>query len=191
MGIARHLGFRGLTVRMLATRARVNPGSFVYHFRTREIFLEELAERWYAPLWNSLRSAAHAPSDSLAKFELLVLTLAGWAIEHRKILSQLLLDSFAGERSVLRFLGAVAARHPILVAGVILEGQKAGRFVPGNPLHLTMFTMAAVGFPIFLAEGAATSGVIHYDFGRKLLSLATRKDHVRERLRWVIKAIQR
>lgn len=42
-------GVRGLTVRGVATRAKVNLGTFVYHFGTREAFVAEVLESWYAP----------------------------------------------------------------------------------------------------------------------------------------------
>src|ERR1700693_1793181 len=43
-------GFRTMTVRKVAAAGHVNLGSFVYHFGTRDAFVEELMERWYAPL---------------------------------------------------------------------------------------------------------------------------------------------
>src|SRR5882724_6500255 len=55
--IARRSGLRAITVRGVAARARANLGSFVYHFGSREAFVAELLERWYAPLMAEMQIA--------------------------------------------------------------------------------------------------------------------------------------
>ena len=51
-------GFQGLTVREIAAPAGANLGSFVYHFGTRDAFLRELIEDWYAPLLSRVSDVA-------------------------------------------------------------------------------------------------------------------------------------
>jgi AcrR family transcriptional regulator len=43
--LSRENGISALTVRAVAARAEANPGSFVYHFGTRDAFVEALIER--------------------------------------------------------------------------------------------------------------------------------------------------
>ena len=56
-------GFKALTVRAVAAQAQANLGSFVYHFGSRAAFVDELIERWYAPLFAQLQLSA---SDGVA-----------------------------------------------------------------------------------------------------------------------------
>ena len=55
LALAAARGLNALTVRAVATEAGANLGSFVYHFGTRDAFVEALVERWYAPLMASLQ----------------------------------------------------------------------------------------------------------------------------------------
>jgi AcrR family transcriptional regulator len=59
--LARRDGLKGVSVRAAAASAEVNLGSFVYHFGTRDTFVYELVERWYAPLMASLQLSASGP----------------------------------------------------------------------------------------------------------------------------------
>src|SRR5262245_34981335 len=84
--LARHGGLRGLTVRSLAAHARVNLGSFVYYFGTREAFIAELVERWYSPIWLQLQATVEQELPPIAKLERLILQLVEWASRNRAFL---------------------------------------------------------------------------------------------------------
>src|SRR5262249_51647141 len=78
LAIARRSGLRAITVRGVATRARVNLGSFVYHFGSRDAFVGELLERWYAPLMAELQIAVDAEGPPLERLRGLILQFVDW-----------------------------------------------------------------------------------------------------------------
>ena len=187
--LARRSGLRALTVRALAGHADVNLGSFVYHFGTRGAFIAEVVERWYAPIWSELQATVEQRLSPLEKLRQLVLRLVAWATDNRSFLGHLLMDASAGESAALRFLRTVAGRHPMLVAQVIREGQAAGEIVRGDPIHLMLFTMSAMGLPVLLAHGAASAQAFAPATRRALMAFATERRYVTQRLEWVIAGI--
>ncbi len=189
IALARRSGLRAITVRALAAHAEVNLGSFVYHFGTREAFVAELVERWYAPIWSDLQATVEQQLPPLDKLRTLVLKIVAWATENRGFLGHLLMDASAGEQAVVRFLRLIAGRHPMLVAQVIREGQAAGEIVRADPVHLMLFTMSAMGLPVLLAHGASAGRVFPPATRSAVLEYATARRHVAERLEWVIAGI--
>src|SRR5262245_44306983 len=93
LAIARRSGLRAVTVRGVTARARANLGSFVHHFGTRDAFLEEMVEGWYAPLLLQLQPTLepqHGPvTERLRRF---CLALAQFVIEQRVFITHVLLD---------------------------------------------------------------------------------------------------
>jgi len=188
--LARRGGLRALTVRSLAAHARVNLGSFVYHFGTREAFIAELVERWYSPIWLQLQATVEQELPPVAKLERLILQLVEWASRNRAFLGHLLMDASAGEKAVVRFLRTVAGRHPLLVVQMIRESQAAGQIVRGDPVHLMLFAMSAMGLPVLLAHGAAAGRVFPPATRRFVVGYATDRRHVTERLEWLMTGIR-
>src|SRR5687768_3465500 len=72
-------GLRGLTVRGVAAQAKVNLGTFVYHFGTREEFVAELMESWYAPIYAQLLTlSVDEQSPPLQRIRRFLLRLAAF-----------------------------------------------------------------------------------------------------------------
>ena len=151
-------GLKGLTVRAVAERADANLGSFVYHFGTRDAFVSELLERWYAPLFASLQGTTASDGDALATLRAMLLQLAAWLAEHRAFVAQLLLGAAAGEGAVLRFLRSLDVRHPALLMAAIGRAQAAGRLCRAEPVHQLMFLMSSLALPMLLAHALEAGG---------------------------------
>ena len=155
--LARSAGLRELTVRGVCEAAGANTGSFVYHFGTRDAFVAELIERWYAPLMSGLTATVDSGGAPVARLRALVLQLAGWAAANSRFITTLVLDAAAGEAAAQRFLRSLAGRHPPLILRVLREGQKAGELRAADPLHRAVRPRAsgvrgrAAGFPCLRA----------------------------------------
>src|SRR5512135_2262285 len=91
MRLARRSGLRALTVRGVCDVVGANPGTFVYHFGTREAFVEELIECWYAPLMAGLTGTVESGGPPLARLRALLLQLAGWAATNSRFITTLVL----------------------------------------------------------------------------------------------------
>ncbi len=187
--LARRTGLRKLTVRAVAERAQVNLGSFVYHFGTRDAFAEALIERWYAPLWAKLQLTVDAELAPIERYRQLVLCLCDWVAANRAFVGHLLMDAAAHEAAALRFMRTLIGRHPALIVTAIRDAQAAGEMVPGEPMHLMAFTMAATGAPILIGHGLASGRLVRADVARSILGFAIGRDQIEQRLQWIIAGI--
>jgi AcrR family transcriptional regulator len=187
--LARRGGLRALTVRGVAARARVNLGSFVYHFGSRDAFVAELIERWYAPLLAQLEVTGHEAAAPRERLRRLVLQVADWVVGNREFLSQLVMDACAGERAAQRFLRSLGARHPSLVLQAIRDAQRARELRAEDPLHVLLFVVSALGMPVLLAQGPGRHGMLPPEFARSLQSFALERAQIERRLDWVLRGL--
>jgi AcrR family transcriptional regulator len=183
LDLARRDGLKGVSVRAVAAAADVNLGSFVYHFGTRDAFVYELVERWYAPLMDGLQLSAGGPEplrDVLRQ-------LAHWVAAHGRFLALLLRDAAAGEDGVRRFLATMDQRHIALLLGLIQQGQQAGRLRAADPTLQLMFLMGSVVLPILMVQGLQGFGP--QAFVKRLTSLAGDAVAIDTRLDWALQGL--
>jgi AcrR family transcriptional regulator len=153
-------GVRGLTVRGVATRARVNLGTFVYHFGTREAFVAEVLESWYAPIYRRLQLTVDEDLPSLDKLRHFILRFAAFMIENRAFTRNVLLDLAGGEQAVKPFVLSLFGRHPQLLLRLIRESQSAGILQQGEPLKLALSLVGATLMPILWAGILMPDGLV-------------------------------
>ena len=141
-------GLRGLTVRGVAAQARVNLGTFVYYFGTRDGFITELMESWYAPIYARLLDVTVEeecpPLERLRRF---LLQLAAFMAENRRFFRNILIDAAGDEQAAIRFVKSLLGRHPLLLFRLIREAQQAGELRAGDPMKIGIFLFGATLFP--------------------------------------------
>ena len=184
--LARKVGLSGLTVRGVCDAAGANPGTFVYHFGTRDAFIAELIERWYAPLMAGLSATVDSAGPPLPRLRALLAQLAGWAAANSRFITNLILDAAAGETAAQQFLRSLAGRHPPLILRVLREGQKAGVLRRADPLHQMLFLMSSLALPILLADRVAGSGLAPRLLVSALGRLARDRRSIDERIDWAL-----
>ena len=144
-------GVRGLTVRGVALQAKVNLGTFVYHFGTRDDFIAELMESWYAPLYAQLLDVTVDESlPPLQRLRRFMLRLAAFMADNRKFVRHLFLDAAGGEQQAIRFIRSMVGRHPLLGFRLVREAQAAGELRAGDPVKLGTVLFGATLFPTIL-----------------------------------------
>jgi TetR/AcrR family transcriptional regulator, transcriptional repressor for nem operon len=190
MQMARESGLHKLTVRGLAARAGVNPGSFVYHFGNRDAFLSELIETWYQPLFDSLQWQLDDAQPPLERLRAMVLQLMDFVIEHRTFAVHLLQDVAAGEPAAVRFLQSVGARHPYLLFQALAEAQASGDVVEGPVLPQMMFVMASLGGPVMLSEIVSGLKGVPPSWGEFGRAVALDREAICMRLDWALKGLK-
>jgi AcrR family transcriptional regulator len=189
--LARRAGLRALTVRGVCDAVDANPGTFVYHFGTRDAFLAELIERWYAPLMGELTDTLETGGPPLAQLRTLLIQLAGWASANSRFITTLVLDAAAGEKAAQQFLRSLAGRHPPLILHVLREGQRAGVLRPADPLHQLLFLMGSLALPVLLADGVAGSGLAPPTLGTALRRYARDRAAIEQRLDWALAGLSK
>lgn len=187
--LAQHSGLRKLTVRAVCQAAEANLGTFVYHFGSRDAFVSELIEYWYAPLLKRLTAAVDrdlAPTERLRE---LVLQLAHWAVRNGRFMTHVVIDAAAGETAAQKFLRSLAGRHPALILRVIVDGQRAGAFRREEPLHLMLFLMSSIALPILLSDRMQQSRLAPPQIARAIKRFAREPQHIQRRFDWALRGL--
>lgn len=149
--IAQKAGLRGLTVRGLSQQAGVNPGSFVYHFGSREAFLDELLERWYEPLFTGVSTRAHIHLPAFEKLEAMMEDVMNFLLSHGQFIAHLVLDALAGEQAAIHFISSLHSRHPVVVLDTIRAAQAEDSIVEGDPVNILIFLVSCGAAPFILS----------------------------------------
>ena len=183
-------GLRALTVRGIAAEAQVNLGSFVYHFGTREAFIAELMEAWYAPLYAQLQLTVDEQLPPLERIRRFMLQLAAFAGANREVMRHVLMDAASGERAAMRFAKSLFGRHPQLLFRLVSEAQQAGELQAGNPLKLGVFLVGATLFPMLMAGVLMPKGFLSKAVTAQLQALVLTPQDVEQRLTWALQGLQ-
>lgn len=187
--LAQRSGLRKLTVRAVCQATDANLGTFVYHFGSREAFVAELIERWYAPLLQRLEATVDRDLPPADRLRAIVLQLASWAVRNGRFMTHVVMDAAAGEASAQKFLRSLAGRHPALILRVIVEGQRAGSFRREEPLHMMLFLMSSIALPILLADRMKQSGLAPPQIARAIKQFASEPEHITRRLDWALRGL--
>jgi AcrR family transcriptional regulator len=183
---ARQAGLRSLTVRGVCLQADANLGSFVYHFGSREAFVAEVIERWYAPLLEQMSATVDRALPPKERLRELVLQLGDWAAANSRFITHVLMDAASGEVAAQRFVRSLADRHPALILRVVAEAQRARELPRGEPLNVMLFLMGAIALPILLTDRLAEAKLAPAELTRTLVRFARERAHRVQRLDWAL-----
>jgi AcrR family transcriptional regulator len=191
LAIARRSGLRAVTVRAVATRARANLGSFVHHFGTREAFLDQMVEGWYAPLLARLQLSVDEAAPAPLRLRAFCSALIDLVLDNRSMILHLVLDAAAGEAPALNFLKSLPARHPALLLRLIGEAQADGAIrSDDDPANVMLFIVGALALPALALTGVERARARRSSFGAQMLARAIGRDSVARRLDWVFAGLR-
>jgi len=188
---ARRSGVRSITVRGVCNQAEANLGTFVYHFGSRDAFVAEVIERWYAPLLQTLADTVDGDLAPLERLRALVLQMADWAADNRRFITHVLMDAAGGEPAAVRFVGSLAGRHPVLILRVIGEAQAARVLPAGEPVNVLLFLMGAIALPMLLVERMSEARIAPADLTKALSRYAHEREFREQRLDWALAGLAR
>jgi AcrR family transcriptional regulator len=188
---ARRSGVRSITVRGVCNQAEANLGTFVYHFGSRDAFVAEVIERWYAPLLQTLADTVDGDLAPLERLRALVLQMADWAADNRRFITHVLMDAAGGEPAAVRFVGSLAGRHPVLILRVIGEAQAARVLPAGEPVNVLLFLMGAIALPMLLVERMSEARIAPADLTKALSRYAHERQFREQRLDWALAGLAR
>lgn len=148
-------GCVGLTQRLLAEHAGVQPAMVHYHFGSKTGFLRALLQQLYEELFTGLQGGADEPGAPSERIRRVVVTLACFVREHHAIALRLAADAAAGHAVVLDFLRDNAPRHLALLLRLLAEAEDDGEMPPAPPMLAAIFVLGAVVAPMLVAPGVA------------------------------------
>lgn len=182
-------GMGELTVRAVANAAGANLGSFVYHFGTRDTFIEQLLEHWYAPLMSRLLRVAGGDASPLERLRHAVLQLVDFSIEHEVFAGRIFTAALGGDRHARRFLGSMADRHPRLLIQLIVDAQQRGDLIDEDPIQVACFLFSSIALPRLLAAGWQGPPLFNKTFSTALGRVARDRDRIEQRLDWALQGL--
>lgn len=139
-------GYDGTGIRDITTAARVNLGGVTYHYGSKAALYHALLRDVTGPLAAGFAAAQAAPGTPLEKIEAIVRHFFTHVRSHPEMVPLMVREmAGAGElappiRDMLQTVGPI-------ITGIIAEGQQRGEIRPGDPLLLTLSTMAQ---PVYL-----------------------------------------
>lgn len=188
---AKDRGLRGVVVREVARAAGVNPGSFVYHFGSRDEFLAELVGGWYEPLAAKLEELAADPKGrAIDRLRAVLTAQARLIAAESPLIAHLVMDAAAGEKAAREFLLRVPARHPRLILGLIKRAQREGDLRAGRPAHLGQFLVGSVWYPMLVFDGLLRERDWIPPELDELTALVRDPDAAVERLGWALAGLR-
>jgi len=183
------VGFAGLTVRGVAAAANINLGSFVYHFKTRDAFVRELIEDWYAPLLERIEREAEGAGSARTRLRSAILQLIDFGAAEEDFVGRVLIGAMAGESAARDFLGTLAGRHPRVLLSLVRDAQAESSLVEEDPLQILIFLMAPVGLPRLLAAAWNGPPLFGKTVSAALGRVARDRDRILQRLDWALAAL--
>lgn len=189
-GIVLARGMPALTVRNVAAAAGANPGSFVYHFGTRDAFLRALIEEWYAPVFKRVANAADGEGAAIDRLRHAIVQLVDYGIAHNAFIGRIVMAAAAGEPAAREFLASLAGRHPRLLLGLIVAAQADGALVDAPPLQIMCFMVASVALPLLLASAWQGPPLFGKTLSASLGRVARDRDRILQRLDWSLRGLK-
>jgi AcrR family transcriptional regulator len=150
------MGVSGLNVRRVAKKARVNPGMFHYHFKTKDAFARRVLQAYYEEIFSTLETEAAGGASPLESLRAVLLAFGRIARDKRQLLLSLLRDAVLGEAATLDFMRANLHRHVELLLRLIGQAQASGTLGPMAPFNALLLLLAGVNLPALFAEAAIT-----------------------------------
>ena len=187
--LAARVGLRGLTVRGVTSRTGANPGSFVYHFGSRDAFQRELLERWYQPLCADLSQQLDNAEAALPRLRSMLLHVTGFVNRNGGFISQLLMDALAGEAVAREFLAGLSPRHFVLLLDAVRKAQQAGAVCDADPLHILSMLVAASGAPLMLHYLIAGQPAVPQLMQESLMRFGADPAAIAQRIDWALKGV--
>jgi AcrR family transcriptional regulator len=182
-------GLRGLTVREVAAGANANLGSFVYHFGTRDAFVEELIERWYAPLLARVNKVVAEDGRPVARLRSVILQLVDFSMENDVFMGRILMAAADDDKPARDFLKSLAGRHPRVLLQLVAAAQADGALVDDDPMQVMCFLMASVGLPRLVAAAWQGPSLFGKELSAALCRIARDRDRMVQRLDWAMRGV--
>lgn len=188
LALAMEQGLSKLTVRGVTRRCGVNNGSFVYHFGTRDAFVREIMESWYAPVLQSVQREQVRNVEPLERIRAMLMQSVHFMRANIRFVELLVTDALEGEPACREFIASLKLRHPQLLRDAILDAQEKKLLRLAPPDNVLLYLYCAVGMPLILAglSGDVVSGI----FSFQAPNLAFELESAEQRLDWALRGLE-
>jgi AcrR family transcriptional regulator len=182
-------GCERLSIREVAQAARVNPGMFHYHFRTREAYLRALLQQTYEEMFARLSFEVARSSEPRQNLRSALRVLARFLRDNRPFLARVFADALCGEPVTRAFIQANAPRHLGVLHALIVQGQRDGTLRRMQPVQAVALCAGVVALPILAGGAMAESGAMPARAASRLRTALLSDDALDERIDTILAAL--
>lgn len=148
-------GFDGVTVRDIAEQAHVNVAMINYYFGNKDDLYLGIVESYLEAISTEMEKVLAQETDPRLRLKLFIQSYVDFLFSKTKTAQLVLRSEFQDDAHIDRFVREYFARNQIAVENTIIEGIKAGYFIPVDP-KLTVVSLLGMmlwffaGAPIFM-----------------------------------------
>lgn len=142
-------GYSGTSIKQITLAAKANLGAVTYHFGTKDKLYDEVLRSLVGPLLEAVRDAAAKPGRPIVRIEACVRAYFHYVYEHPEGLAIMTHEMTLARKLPLPIQETI----PQLIgtiAELIQDGQRDGSIVEGDPVLLTIATIAQPAFHLIV-----------------------------------------
>ena len=151
-------GIAGLSVREVSRRARVNPGMYHYHFKTKEAFLRRVLGECYERFLGAF-AEAEGSGPARERLRRVLVAVARFSRENRRFQALMVRELMNADPAMADFARANFPRHVGIVFRLVEECRREGSVRPLPVPVLAMFAMSSMMVPAVALDGFERNGV--------------------------------
>ncbi len=155
-------GSKAISVRKIAEESKVNLGSFVYHFETKEKFIHELIRMNYESFltkFNLELIQANRLSTETERLQFLFRQMAKIEPEFSDFISRVFMETLQGNTYLMKIFAKNPPKHAIAIIEIIKAGQDKKEFRQDlAAFELMFFCMVLTFIPQVLMRRLLVSG---------------------------------
>lgn len=145
--LARKKGLSGFTVREVCAKSGVNLGMFHYYFKTKECFDQAVLKTLYRELMEEIAIEVSPDKTARENVAYILKSINAFAQKNRIMLSALVGDVFAGNKSTLAFLTSNFTEHMSVLLQELRRAQTQGEVPRDLLFSLAVALVAPVVLP--------------------------------------------
>ena len=134
-------GYEGTSIKAITSAAHANLGAVTYHFATKYKLYEEVLRSVIGPLLDEVRRATSGDGTPMDRIESGLRAYFEYMHAHPEGPS-MMLHELSLNRKIPAPIRESIAPLLALIAGLIQEGQRDGSITAGDPILLTLSTIA-------------------------------------------------
>lgn len=186
------LGYRKLSVRLLAAEAGLSPGMFHHLFAGKEAFCAAVLQRKYDAGFSGLQVQVKRGRSVRENLRDALRFLAFFVRDHGDWVAQVFADAADDVAPVRDFIRHYAGiRHVALLLELLTRAQRQGALREGTPVQCSAFLMGAVVAPMLIGGRLQDSGLLPAPLAAVFTPQVLDDAAIELRIEWALAAIFR
>jgi TetR/AcrR family transcriptional regulator, transcriptional repressor for nem operon len=140
-------GISGLKVRDVAKKAGANPGMFIYHFGTKDKYIEDLIKDIYDEFFLNFKLESEMGKNELERLKNAVTSVGMFIRDHRMLIAAFIEEIIKGNRKLFEFARKNMTRHVAVVANLLKQCQEKGYIVKTDLLNIAPILIGSIALP--------------------------------------------